>query len=392
MRVLLLGVVLLLNGCLPLPQPQSDPHIRWSRELGLGGAGQHLQLQSVVEAQQLYLASHHGQVWALNRLNGKLIWQQQLAKLALAPELQRVNSGPQLLDGRLLLGSDGGLVALAAASGELLWQQALNGTVTSLPVALNRQQLLVRTANGYLYALNSDNGAIAWSYQWPLPPLTLYGEAPPVVVGELILIGTASGKLLALSHNGLPQWEFDVASSRGRNEIERLIDVDVVTAGEGVVYLSAYQYGTAAIRVDDKPGVLWSRKEFTTEPMLLYNHSLLLSGHDGQLFRLDANNGETLWRQAALAGQRLSAATLISEEELVVANSEGDLFRLSWQRGELLQRIAGGRLLERLGAVPELGHYNAPFSRKAAIFSAPVAASQGWFYTLDQRGVLLALH
>ncbi len=385
-RLLLPLLLALLSGCSLWPTPATEAgsppyhQIRWSRELGLGSAGQHLNLQLATDTQSLYAAAWSGEVWSLDPHSGTPHWRQKLS--------EPLQSGPYRSGSLLLLGTTRGVTALNTAHGEPLWHRPLAGEVNAPITIANPNTFLVRTSNGYLYALDAQ-GNIRWSYQWPLPTFNLQGESAPVVIGDRIFIGTASGKVLALSlQQGLPLWELNYAESRGRNEIERLVDVDSVAAAQGMLLVSAYQYGTAALTLED-PKPLWSREEYTIRPMTVQGDTLLLADGSGNLFQIDSESGKTLWVQRQLAGRLLTAATWMGDQ-VVIGDNHGQLHWFKGADGRHEQSLTIGAVSERLLAPPEQSGYNTPFRGNRTLLATPLVVGTTLF-ALDQRGLLLAV-
>ncbi|MBX3001654.1 MAG: choice-of-anchor A family protein [Caldilineaceae bacterium] len=118
--------------------------------------------------------------YALNRLNGDLLWQTDLVT---TQEGQGVSSDPVYADGRVFVGTtEDGVFALDANTGAILWQQPppeqLNTAYVNfdgyLHVRLGRVYVLYnlgKDANFHdrLYGLDAATGAILWQYEPPAP-------------------------------------------------------------------------------------------------------------------------------------------------------------------------------------------------------------------------------
>jgi outer membrane protein assembly factor BamB len=101
----------------------------------------------------LYVACGRN-AYALDAGTGNLIWQSQDIGVV-------DNSQPAVANGKVYVGSeDGGLYALNASTGAVLWVAPL-GQVNSSPAVAND---MVFVSAGPVFALNADTGTIIWSY------------------------------------------------------------------------------------------------------------------------------------------------------------------------------------------------------------------------------------
>jgi outer membrane protein assembly factor BamB len=68
---------------------------------------------------------------------------------------------------------------------------------------------------------------LRWSYDLPMPALSVRGYAMPLIAGDLVIAASAAGKIVALDlKTGAGRWESQLATPQGRTEIERLTDID----------------------------------------------------------------------------------------------------------------------------------------------------------------------
>ena len=118
---------------------------------------------------------------------------------------------------------DGRLHALAASTGELLWEYEVEGQ-PSWPVALDGV-VYVSSSGDRLYALDASTGELIWEYEGLV-------SGPPAVSGGVVYVGSwdpisNDGRLYALAAStGKPLWEY---------EVEGPVSSPHVT--DGVVYL-----------------------------------------------------------------------------------------------------------------------------------------------------------
>jgi len=103
---------------------------------------------------------------------------------------------PAVHDGVVVTGDrSGGVVALAAASGDFRWKKKLLGGVSASP-AIGSSAAFVASDDQYLYAFDLATGATLWKY-FTQTPLT----TSPFVAGELVLQDVPGEGLVALTQN-----------------------------------------------------------------------------------------------------------------------------------------------------------------------------------------------
>jgi outer membrane protein assembly factor BamB len=304
----------------------------WSASVGGDMETLRLGLRPSVEGDRVYAASHGGDVYAFDLKSGRVRWR---ARTDLP-----LSGGPGLGGGRLFVGSsDGDVVALNAADGKELWHVQARGEVLAPPAATDAI-VIVRTVDGRLRALDPSDGHELWSTEEQVPRLTLRGTAAPVISGDMVLCGFDNGRVVAVGlADGDVLWETTVAPSRGRTELERLIDIDspVQVAGDDV-FVVGFQ-GRAAMLARDSGQVWWSRDASSHRGLVVGADTVYVSASDGDVIALRRRDGTPLWTQAALHRRGLSAPA-IDGPTIVVADFEGYLHWLDAATGDFLARAS----------------------------------------------------
>src|SRR3546814_20552227 len=87
-----------------------------------------------------------------------------------------------------------------------------------------------------------------------VPSLTLRGLSAPVVVGIRVYVGLDNGRVLALrTSDGQVAWEQVVSAPTGRNELERITDIDAPLLSDGGELFAA-SFGGELACLADKTG------------------------------------------------------------------------------------------------------------------------------------------
>lgn len=319
----------------PLPDIKAELKLRrnWSTSIGDGvndrvGA---VDLQPAIAAGTVYVASATGEVRAYRLSDGERLWR---VKLGLP-----TSAGVTVAGDRLLLGTDKGeVLALATQDGHELWRRPVTAAVMSVPVVAG-ERAVVRTGDGHVFGLELATGKQVWSYDSPVPPLSLRGVSAPLVVDDVVYVGDASGRVVALSaETGQPRWDVRAVSNTGRSELERMVDIDAGLLLDGDrLYVAGYQSQLVALEVDSGRR-LWEQPWNGFRNLVGGLGNVYGVSVDGVITAFDASTGAVVWKQPGLRGRGLSQPA-VWDNRLVVADAEGWLHVLAQVDGHFLGRV-----------------------------------------------------
>lgn len=305
--------------------------ILWSSSIRDGADEQRVKLVPYIEHDRVYAASRSGEVRALDAASGRVLW-------SVDTELE-ISGGPGAGEGLVLIGtSNGQVVALDRDGGGEKWRVRVSSEVLSVPKA-DRGVVVVHTIDGKLFGLDAGSGAQKWIYDRSIPVLTLHGSSSPVIAGDRVICGFASGKLVMLDlQSGDLLWEITVSAPSGRSELERMVDIDgdPLLIGD-VVYAVTYQGEMAAVSLDTGV-VLWRRKLSSYAGMGADYGQIYVSDDADHVLSVDPGNGSALWKNKKLQYRKLTAPVVLGER-ILVGDFEGYLHFLSRLDGRLEGRI-----------------------------------------------------
>ncbi|MGY8904040.1 MAG: outer membrane protein assembly factor BamB [Burkholderiales bacterium] len=297
----------------------------WSQRLGAVD----FSLQIAAQGDTVTLASNDGTVVALDVKTGAERWRASLATALTAG-----------------VGSDGKLAAVVTRNNELvmldggreLWRQKLAAQVYTAPFVAGGR-VFVLAADRSVTAFDGKGGRQLWSQQRPGEPLVLRQAGVMLAVGDTLVVGL-SGRLVGMNPlNGSSRWEAPIASPRGVNEVERLVDlVGSVSRVNNVVCARSYQ--TAVGCVDAQRGnLLWSKPADGAQGVHGDERQVYGSEADGKVLAWARGDGQRVWSNEALRYRDLSAPLLYGRA-LVVGDAAGFLHFLSPADGSLLTRVS----------------------------------------------------
>lgn len=338
LRMVCLGVLVLtgLAACssgAKKPQPVDLPpvaalmgtQLAWTAQVGAA----HEAIAPVVASGRVFAASSSGTVAAIDGATGKDVW--------------RLNLGTGIAAG---VGSDGQTAAVitlsnhvvAVAEGRELWRVRLPARSFTAPLVAGAR-VFVLSADRTVTAFDARNGARLWVQSRPSEPLVLSQGGALLAVGDTLVAGL-SGRLVGLNPaNGSVRWEAPIATPRGTNEVERLVDVvgPVSRIGDSVC---ARAFSAAVGCVDAARGtVVWSRPAQGTTGV--HGDDRLVFGADaeGRFQAWQRASGEPAWSIDRLKYRGLSAPLALGRV-VAVGDSSGLVHLVSREDGSEMTRLS----------------------------------------------------
>ena len=341
-------------------EPESNIKRLWGLGFGAGADQQYPRLYPALVGDRIVVADRNGQISAVDANIGTVLWSFQ-------SEFE-FSAGPGMNNELIVVGtSNGEVLAVESSDGSIRWQVQVTGEVLSTPV-IGDSIVVVRTLDGKLFGLDAASGKRIWTYNRPVPLLTLRGTSTPVLTKNSAIAGFDGGQIVAVNlGNGEIQWEKSIATPSGNTAIERLVDIDAdLILADGIVYAVAYQGQLVAL----DPGngtILWRRDVSSYSGLGVGDTAIYVTDDQSRLWALDRNTGATLWRQDKLIRRILSPPTE-SNNLVAVADFAGYVHWMSREDGHFIAR-------------EDIGH----------TVVAPIRVADNVFYVYASSGTLTAI-
>ncbi|MYM62992.1 outer membrane protein assembly factor BamB [Pseudomaricurvus sp. HS19] len=302
----------------------------WSDDVG-SGAGETYELLPMASLNgRIYAVDSDGDVIAYTADRGKEVWD--------ADVKQPVASGIGAAGDLVFLGTlKGDVIALDAETGEERWRAKVSSEVLAPPQG-NGSEVVVQTLDGRLYAFSADDGSQMWMHDTAVPALTLRGTSTPLVTPSTVYAGFDTGKVVALSAlEGIPLWEQRVAVPQGRSELERVIDINAapLLVGE-LIYVGSYQGRLVAINRNNGRGV-WAQQESTFNGLSAAAGYVFIATADDSVKAYDAATGQLVWSNDQLVRRKLGAPQTFGSF-VAVADFEGYVHIMNQSDGQFVAR------------------------------------------------------
>ncbi|MEO8021837.1 outer membrane protein assembly factor BamB [Polaromonas sp.] len=286
-------------------------------------------LQANVSGDTVVVAATDGTVAALDARSGRDLW--------------RTNVGAPIAAG---VGSDGKVTAVvtrtnevvALAGGKEIWRQKLAAQAFTSPFVAGGR-VFVLAADRSVNAFDGQTGRKLWSQQRPSEPLVLRQSGVMLAVGDTLVAGLA-GRLTGLNPlNGSIRWEAPIASPRGINDVERLVDlVGTVSRNGNTVCARAFQASVGC--VDAQRGtLLWTKPANGAQGIDGDDRLVFGTEADGKVLAWRRTDGENAWNTDRLRYRSLSAPLVVGRS-IAIGDSAGFVHLLSREDGSMLNRLA----------------------------------------------------
>ncbi len=333
-RLVCWGFLAVLAACsASRPQPVDIPPVAvlqqartaWTAQIGKVN----FPLSVAARDDRIALANSEGTVAMLNAKTGKDIWRFTLAKTT-------VSAG---------VGSDGQQVALVTRDNQLVvmqdakvqWRQTLPAQSFTPPLVAG-QRVFVLTADRSVLAFDGATGQKLWTQQRLGEPLVLKQAGVLAAFKNTLLVGL-SGRLAGLDpSNGVIVWESAIATPRGTNDMERLVDLVGPSDRMGdVVCARAFQSQIGCVDAQKGQGI-WTRPSVGDRGLSGNANLVVAPLANGVVQAWRREDGERVWETERLK-YRVLSAPLVTPKGVVIADSGGFVYVLSISDGTLLNRL-----------------------------------------------------
>jgi outer membrane assembly lipoprotein YfgL len=298
----------------------------WTARIGQVG----FPLSVSVNGSTVAVASGDGSVAHLDAASGRQLWS--------------ASAGAPVAAG---VGSDGKLTSVITRSNEIVtfaggaqpaWRQKLTAQSYTAPFVAGGR-VFVLAADRSVSAYDGQTGRRLWNQQRPGEPLVLRQSGVMLAVGDTLVVGLA-GRLVGMNPlNGSVRWEAPIATPRGTNDVERLVDLVGTVSRVGTsVCARAFQARVGCVDAD-RGTVAWSKPASGAEGLAGDERLVFGTESDGKVVAWRRDNGERAWSSDRLLYRGLTAPLALGRS-VIVGDSTGLVHMLSREDGTPLNRLA----------------------------------------------------
>ena len=309
-----------------------------------------------VASNAIGMAADDGTVALLDAQTGRDIW-----RLALNTPIAAGVGG----DGKVLAVVTKANEVIAMQAGRELWRQKLNAKAFTAPFVAG-ERVFVLAADRSVNAFDGQTGRKLWTQQRPAEPLVLRQSGVMLAVGDTLVVGL-SGRLAGLNpSSGSVQWEVPIATPRGINDVERLVDlVGSASRVDDSVCVRAFQTSIGCVNTT-RGSLSWTKPANGVAGIQGDDRMLFATEADGIVIGMKRSDGERVWLSERLRYRGLTAP-LLAGRSVVIGDATGFLHLLSREDGTLLNRLTTDN--SAISAAPVLaGNTLVAITRSGSIF------------------------
>lgn len=218
-----------------------------------------------------------------------------------------------------------------------IWRQQLPAQSFTAPLIAG-SRVFTLTADNSVTAFDAKTGQKIWGYQRPAEPLVLRQSGVLTAVDNTLVVNF-SGRLVGFNpENGTIRWESTIATSRGANDIERLIDIVGKVGRDGdIVCVRAFQTAVGCINTA-RGSILWKKSAVGSVGLDMDDKYVFGAESDGKIIAWHRADGERAWVSDQLRYRNLSAPLVVGRS-VVVGDENGEVHFLSRENGTHLARL-----------------------------------------------------
>lgn len=319
---------------------------RLTIDFGHGSSSRNLLLAAPVSQNGLvYTQDVKGTVRAFDLENGKQVFKQKLVPLNESDSLSGLNGAGLALGPKNLYAVTGfgGVFALNALTGEVLWRQDLTAPVRTAPTFSNGL-LFVQTIDNRLFAFEASTGAEMWRYNISAEDTVYAGGVSPVVdeTKQIVINAFSNGELQAFNTKiGYSIWSQNLINTQVAPSAIHALRASPVIENH-IVYAAGNNDQTIAANVETGE-VLWQMPVGGMSTPLVDKEAVFMVTNNHELLALSKETGRIFWQTPLLDDMSLKDrrtvyvfSPLLINDQLLVATSNGLLLRFNPKTGRFL--------------------------------------------------------
>ncbi|MBE3125972.1 MAG: PQQ-binding-like beta-propeller repeat protein [Acidobacteria bacterium] len=244
-----------------------------------------------------------------------------------------ISASPELGEDHILFRDNENVIYVLDFKGSLVLKKQLGEDVTSA-IRENRGRMNFGTSSGKVIALDlSVDGEQLWEFTATAPASAI--TAGQVFSGDLVILGAADGRLLALDHTGKPVWEFAATGT---------ITADPVEADGRLYFGTENRFFYCLNAATGKK--IWARRlqGAPLHPALIHGRRLAVPASNSVVYFLSRQGGSILsWE---VVPSRIVHEIVIAGSLILVSSAAPDLVALDFSTGKRVgQHLASGPLV-----------------------------------------------
>jgi outer membrane protein assembly factor BamB len=327
----------------------SNLQLAWSANIGAGDSRkQRITADPVVAGDLIYTLDAGTTVTATNT-SGATVWSRNVRPSG-ADASDATGGGLAVHNGVLYASVGfGELVAMDSKSGDVRWTQQLEATGSGQPT-VNGNLVYLMAGDDTGWAVETDNGRIAWQVGGSSSVSNVLGAPAPVISDDLAIFAFGSGEMQAVFRRcGLRRWNASVLGERPGRALSKIDDVTgSPVINNGVLYAGNQSGRTVAVKAASGARI-WTANEGAIGPVWPAGDSVFAITDKNELVRLDASDGSKVWgyalpnfvkdRPRNISAVFAHHGPILAGGRIIVASNDGQLRSFNPTDGSLVSSV-----------------------------------------------------
>ena len=295
----------------------------------------------IIEKEFIYYCDKNFNLFSRNLETGKIKWKLKLDNEK-TESLAFVGGYSIDKDYLIVTTSLGNIYAINKISGKLIWLKSFL-VQFSRPPLVSKNKIFVITDDNQTFALSLNGGDKIWSHSGNIEEISIIGGSKPIITGNVILISYSSGEIYALNENdGSLVWFDNINDSNffSRNTVN---DIQApLSAVDNLIFSPTFSDKLIAYNLKDGKKK-WTVKLSSINPLVISGETIFALDTLGRLLCLDKKTGKLIWAvqlRISKDGEEVNwFGPLLSSNKLILTNSIGSVLSLSPFSGKILSKM-----------------------------------------------------
>lgn len=316
----------------------------WTTSIGQGSTSEiPLTTQPVLAARKIFTMDGDLVVRAFDTETGEELWEADVSR---QDEGDVVIGGGLAYAGQLLFVTNGydELITVNPGSGEIVSRTVLPSASRAAPMVID-ERIFISTLDNRLIALDHSDRKTLWEYQGLTETSGLLGAATPAANRDIVVPAFSSGEVYALQvENGSVAWGDNLTPLRHTGGLQGMTDIKASPViHRGVIY--ALSFGGRLVAIDERTGQRkWQRQLGGSEMPWIADDYIYVLSTENEVVCLSQETGEVYWiaelprfedddRDEPLQWQN----PMLAGGRLLLVGSHGEIRELDPRTGEVLR-------------------------------------------------------
>ena len=235
-------------------------------------------------------------------------------------------------------------------TGKLIWSKTLQEAVRAYPIVF-KGTVFLQTLNNGLYALDAENGKVAWYKAGLDKEVSVVSVISPILYTNknwIIIQGSTGNLTIINSKTGFEEWAVDSDDTIGFDmnfSRKDMLTYQPMIANDDLYFYSSSGY-FYKLNLQDRR-IVWKAKFNINRPFYISNNNIIAIDEMNNLVAINPKNGAELWK-ANLAGYLENKekrkkiywnSPIVINKNVYVLGSKGELLSFNLDSGNFVKAI-----------------------------------------------------